>query len=170
MEKGAGKSRGQENGRALDERLEQAASFLREAVFASRARQAAGVALAGIDLEGPPGGPGTGGCGLGEKAAIELELSATAAAHFARLWPEAPTAAELERIRTVMRDWIVLQDGLDRARNHFLRDFRREHGADREAWSAGMRSAYEEGLAALHARMDARLREHAERLTGAARA
>ncbi len=147
-----------------EERLELAAAFLREAVFASRARTAAGLSLGGIDLERPAGGPGS--CGLGEKAAVELELSPRAASLAERLWPAALAPAEREGVRETMRDWVVLQDGLDRARNHFLRDFRAAHGTARDAWSAETARAYDEGLAALHAREDARLREHATRLLG----
>ena len=69
---------------------------------------------------------------------------------------------------TELAAWVGQQDGLDRARNHYLRDFRARHGADRRAWSAEVAREYEQGIAALNEREDARLREHARRLLGSA--
>jgi hypothetical protein len=151
--------------RAADEEL--AASLLREAVFAARARSAAGRSFAGIDLQRPTGGPGN--CGLGEKPELESELGARGVELLGQLWPQPLAPAELERLRAELAAWVGQQDGLDRARNHFLRDFRAQHGADRRAWSAETARDYERGIAALSAREDARLREHARALLAPSR-
>ena len=153
--------------RATDESVELAASLLREAVFASRARSAAGHSLAGIDLQRSSAGPGN--CGLGEKPELESELGARGAELFGQLWPQPLSSSELERLRAELAAWVGQQDGLDRARNHFLRDFRAQHGADRRAWSDDIARAYEQGISALNERESARLREHAHRLLASAR-
>jgi hypothetical protein len=145
-----------------EERLHDAAAFLREAVFRSRARQAAGIALKGGDLNAEATGPAN--CGLGEKAALELDLSDEGGRLFTALWPATPGEEGLVRIQAVMKDWIVRQDALDRTRNHFLRDFRQEHGFDRRTYSPEQTRAFEEGLADINARVEAELHEHARRL------
>ena len=145
-----------------EERLQAAAAFLREAVFRSRARQAAGIALKGGDLEAEASGPGN--CGLGEKAALELDLSGEGQRLFAALWPESPGPEELGRIHGVMKDWIALQDALDRTRNHTLRDFREANGFDRRAYSADQSRALADALAGVNRQVDTRLDEHARRL------
>ena len=145
-----------------EERLQDAAAFLREAVFRSRARQAAGVALKGGDLNREASGPAN--CGLGEKAALELDLSERGQELYEKLWPSDLGAEGLARIHAVMKDWVVLQDGLDRTRNHFLRDFRGEHGFDRRAYAPEVLEAFDQGLAEVNAKVEDRLREHAVRL------
>ena len=137
------------------ERLKRAETLLQEAVYRSRARQAAGVGLM-------PSGPTN--CGLGREAAVELELSGEGLEHFRALWPEEPPAGELERIRRVMRDWVERQDALDRDRNHFMKAFRHEHGFDRTQYSAGQLALYEDGLAGINARADSERGEAARRL------
>ncbi len=148
---------------AGDRRLELAEEFLREAAFRSRAKQAAGAALA---AGGAPPGTTPGGCGLGERAAVELGLSAEGARLFARLWPAGPDADELARTRRVSDEWVRQQDALDRRRNHFLRDFRQAHGADRRIYAAEVAAAFERGLADVNAEETARRRRAARELLG----
>lgn len=136
------------------ERARLAESFLNEAVFESRAKQAAGTALFG----------GSASCGLGARAEVVLELSPGAAAIASELWPSEITPADVERIRDVTREWVELQDALDRKRNHFLKEFRQRHGFDRAAYSTELLTAFEEGLARVNAEVESRRRELASRL------
>jgi hypothetical protein len=139
-----------------------AAAFLQEAVYRSRERQAVGVSL----LPARPDGSSPGNCGLGREAAIDLDLTLRARELFAALWPEAPGTAELERLRDETAAWVERQDALDRERNHFLRDFRRVHGADRTAYSPEELDAFDSGLAAINARESAERGAAAARLVG----
>lgn len=144
-----------------DERIRLAEAFLAEAVFRSRAAQAAGVGLAGGDLDAPSS---PANCGLGEKAAVVLDLSAKGEELFGRLWPTAPPDDVIVRIRDVTRKWVELQDALDRKRNHFLRDFRGEHGSDRRAYSSTVLAEYDTGLERVNGEVDERRRRAAEQL------
>ena len=135
------------------ERLTLAEAFLREAVYRSRARQAAGVALA----QGAR--PAAGQCGLGERAAVELDLDARGREIAATLWPQALEEAALARVRAATEAWIERQDALDRDRNHFLKAFRTKHGLDRTRYAPEQSAALEAGLAEVNARED---RERAE--------
>lgn len=130
------------------ERLSLAEAFLREAVYRSRARQAAGVALA----QGAK--PAAGQCGLGERAAIELDLDAKGREIAARLWPQALEQGALERVRAATAAWVERQDALDRDRNHFLKAFRTKHGFDRTRYSSEQAAAFEAGVAGVNARED----------------
>ncbi len=141
-------------------RLELAERFLQEAVFRSRERQAAGVELR------RGASPGAGNCGLGEKAAIELDLSARGKELAAQLWPAGLKGAHLEEVRALAADWIVEQDSLDRKRNHFLRDFRGKHGFDRTKYAAEIVRAFDTGLDKVNAEETARRRELAQALAG----
>lgn len=129
-------------------RLELARAFVQEAVYRSRERQAASTVLPSTEASAD------GRCGLGEKAAVELDLSARGAELFESLWPNGLEAQELRMTQEVMTTWIQRQDGLDRKRNHFMRDFRDAHGYDRTAYSAEERQAYEDGLAAVNAEVE----------------
>lgn len=151
------------------DRLALAEAFLQEAVFESRAKQAAGTALAAGASAKPTN------CGLGRDAAIELGLSPRGRELFASLFVRADAtspsrgapsaaAAELARIRDVMTAWIERQDQLDRNRNHFLKAFRQRHGFDRRAYTAEELALYDAGLAAVNAQAERERREHAERL------
>jgi hypothetical protein len=126
-------------------RLELAESFLAEAVYRSRERQAAGVELRrGAKM-------GAGNCGLGEKAAIELDLSARGRELAGELWPAGIEGARLEELKALVAGWIVEQDALDRKRNHYLRDFRGQHGLDRTKYGAELLRGFEAGLARINA-------------------
>ena len=114
-------------GPTREERLELAEQFLQEAVYRSRGAQAG----AGLFASGDPD---RGDCGLGERAAVVLDLSPRAEEVFGLLWPEGLTEAELDEIREKMTSWIELQDALDRKRNHFLKAFRNEHGFERSSF------------------------------------
>jgi hypothetical protein len=139
-------------------RSELAERFLQEAVFRSRERQAVGAEL----RRGAQ--PNAGNCGLGEKAAIELDLSARGRELAAQLWPAGLAEAQLSALRMAVADWIVEQDALDRKRNHFLRDFRGQHGADRTKYGDELARAFETGLEQVNAQETERRREVARQL------
>lgn len=114
-----------------------AEQFLQEAVYRSRGDQAGATLLAG----------GSAGCGLGEKPSVVLDLSPRAEELFEQLFPPGKASeTDLDRVREVMADWVRRQDALDRKRNHFLRDFRALHGADRRVYDEETLSAFEAGL------------------------
>lgn len=148
-----------------DERIRLAESFLQEAVYQSRARQATGVGLSGGRPDGPPGSPGS-GCGLGADAAVDLELTDRGVELFHELWPRATAPTETTHIHEAMCGWVESQDALDRKRNHFLRDFRKTHGFDRRTYTKDQASEFEAGLAAINAEVNERLRTAAKSLLG----
>jgi hypothetical protein len=133
----------------VSERRELAEALLREIVFRSRAKQA----VQGLFAEAskaPENRPAGGGrCGLGERAALELGLDETGRGLLERLFGEEPAEADVARLRDVAGAWVERQDAFDRKRNHYLRDFRAENGADRHAYSAEVLADFERGLAAL---------------------
>jgi hypothetical protein len=137
------------SGRATssEERLVLAQAFLREAVYRSRATQAAsGVFAAKPDAQGQ--------CGLGEKAALVRELTEEGANLFKRLWPDGMSDAAVEQVRARMNAWVVEQDALDRKRNHFIKAFRQKHGFDRVRWSREQSEEFDFGLATINAGED----------------
>ncbi len=148
-------------------RLALAEEFLQEAVFRSRAAQAAGGVFAA------PAVDSTGRCGLGAEAAVELELTPRGAEIFAQLWPSnAPSAAPVIdnvrthlEIRAHLREWIERQDALDRQRNHFLKAFRHKHGLDRAAYSPEQLAHFEDGLERINAEVAEERRAAAQRLS-----
>ena len=140
--------------------MELAERFLQEAVFRSRERQAVGAELR------RGASPGAGNCGLGEKAAIELDLSARGRELAAQLWPAGLEGARLDALKVLVSNWIVEQDALDRKRNHFLRDFRGQHGADRTKYADETLRAFEAGLAKVNAEETERRRAVARQLAG----
>ena len=144
-----------------DDRIALAESFLQEAVYQSRARQAAGVGLSGSTLDSAPA---PGGCGLGDGASVDLELTPRGEELFRELWPRTVAPTELARIESVLHDWVESQDALDRKRNHFLRDFRQANGFDRRAYSKERAQAFEDGLARVNAEVNLKLRRAAEEL------
>ena len=146
--------------------LDAAQAFLQEAVYRSRARQAAGAALALPPA--PAGGEALRRCGLGEKAAIELDLGPRGAELFETLWPDGLAPAALARVRAELADWIARQDALDRKRNHFLRAFRGAHGADRAQYGPDEARAFEDGLSAINGEVAAGLVSAAAALLAAA--
>jgi hypothetical protein len=136
------------------DRIALAEAFLREAVYRSRERQSAVAAIRAPATSNP-------NCGLGERAAVVLDLS--------------PRARELlegihlddGRIRAVheaMAEWTERQDALDRKRNHFLKDFRGRNGFDRTRYSPEVLAEFEAGLARVNAEEDAERRAVATRL------
>ena len=148
-----------------EERIRQAESFLQEAVYQSRARQAAGVGLSGGRPDGPPGSPGS-SCGLGANAAVDLELTERGEELFKQLWPRATAPTELAHIQETMSAWVECQDALDRKRNHYLRDFRQTHGFDRRSYTKEQASEFEAGLASINAEVGVRLKATAQTLLG----
>lgn len=146
--------------RAIEEREKTAEAFLVEAVYRSRAKQAAASALiAPLD---PTAAKGR--CGLGEAAAIALDLSDTGRALFAQLWPTEPAAATLARIQARMTEWIEAQDALDRQRNHFLKSFRTKNGFDRTRYDATQLAEFDAGLRRINEAEDAARRAAARSL------
>ncbi len=141
-----------------ERRVELAESFLREAVYRSRASQAAIGSLV------PPTASTTGNCGLGHKASVVLDLDKRGRELFLELWRDDIAPASLDRIRDVMRDWIERQDALDRKRNNFLKDFRGKHGFDRTKYDAQRVSEYYAGLARVNDEENRARRSAAERL------
>jgi hypothetical protein len=139
------------------ERVETAETLLREAVYRSRASQA--------ELT-TPAPDGKGACGLGAKAAVDLDLTPKARLCLSELWPAPASAPELERIRAALAAWVRAQDALDRKRNHFLKAFRQAHGFDRRAYAPNELAAFEQGLEAINAEESRALRAAAIDLLG----
>jgi hypothetical protein len=140
-----------------ESRVDLAEEFLREAVYRSRASQSVETLLA------KPVPADRGNCGLGEKAAVELDLSERGRVLLAQLFgpagdPDAP------RVRERMHAWIEAQDALDRQRNHFLKAFRNAHGFDRTKYSATEIEELEAGLARINAEETSARRSAAEDL------
>ena len=136
----------------MKDRLQLAETLLQEAVYASRARQAAGVSLL---LAREKDGSSPTNCGLGGEAAVELGLSEEGRTALEALWPDDTAGSEVERLRAALAAWVERNDRLDRDRNHFLKAFRTKHGFDRRAWSPELLAEYDQGLAQINARVDA---------------
>jgi len=136
----------------MSDRLQLAEQLLVEVVYASRAKQAAGVAL---KLASETDGSSTANCGLGREAAVELGLSDKGRSALEALWPGALPEWEARRVRSVLEQWVERCDQLDRDRNHFLKAFRSKHGFDRRAYTPEQLAAYDQGLAAVNGRVDA---------------
>jgi hypothetical protein len=149
----------------MSERLRLAEELLQEVVFASRAKQAAGLSLR---LAREKDGSSPTNCGLGREAAIELGLTQRGQAVFEALWPRAASGGEARRIRDVLERWVERADQLDRDRNHFLKAFRTKHGFDRRAYGAELAEQFERGLAEVNASVDAERRAAALELAGEA--
>ena len=150
------------------ERLALAAAFLQEAVYRSRGDQA-GAALMTAGRSAPGTGPsGAGPCGLGEKPSVVLDLSPRAEELFELLFGTG--SVDLEAIHACMGVWVKRQDGLDRKRNHFLKDFRGAHGMDRRTYSEAVGAEYESGLGAVNAKVAAERDAAAARLLERAQA
>ena len=129
-----------------------AATLLKEAVFASRAKQSGVAGLSAAAGESPDA---PGNCGLGKHALVVLERSETARAAFDALFPAPLDEARASAVSDLVSDWVERQDALDRKRNHFLRDFRNEHGYDRRAYDDALRTRFEAGLDEVNALEDA---------------
>lgn len=140
-----------------DKRVECAMAFLQEAVYRSREAQASQAGLA------PPKSSG-GQCGLGERAAVVLDLSPRGESLFTELWPEGLAPGALEQVRAVMATWVERQDGLDRKRNHFMKDFRHRHGFDRSQYDEQQLADWETGLGAVNDEVRGKLRASAVEL------
>ena len=130
-------------------RIDLARGLLREAVFQSRAKQAANTSLL---RDGPAAGAGN--CGLGAHAAIESRLSDTGRGLAAQLWPAPLEPKAAARVEELIVAWVERQDSLDRKRNHFLRDFRTANGFDRTRYTPEQLAAFEAGLQRVNADED----------------
>ncbi|MBM3978063.1 MAG: hypothetical protein FJ299_13890 [Planctomycetes bacterium] len=142
-----------------------AEALLAEAVYASRAAQAATSALGG-PVGTPGGAAGARQCGLGHGPVplAELELSARARELALELWPNTRSEPQAVELRALLDAWIREQDALDRARNHFLRDFRSRHGRGRAEYAPEVAAAFDAGLEQINAKARERLTACAERL------
>ena len=136
--------------------LEAAQVLLSEAVYRSRAKQAASGGLGGTDLTGEVG-PGS--CGLGQSALVELEASDRGRSALATLFPRASSGVPSDALARLLTRWVERQDALDRKRNHFLRDFRDQHGYDRRRYNPEQRVAFETGVDAINAQENARRKQ-----------
>ena len=139
-------------------RVNRAEDLLREAVFRSRERQAIGKALAAIAA------PGKSGCGLGERAAVVLDLSDKGKRAAKSLWPEGLGEEAQISMREQLALWVEAQDALDRKRNHFIKAFRLAHGFDRTSYSADHEREFQAGLKQINTEESAERRTAAERL------
>lgn len=142
----------------MSDRVQLAEAFLQEAVFRSRAKQAANTALAQLATDKQRQ------CGLGAEAALELELTPRALELAHELWPDGISAARADALRSSMSAWVERQDALDRDRNHFLKAFRNAHGFDRRAYTPTQLAEYDSGLARVNALADAERRAAAAAL------
>ena len=147
------------------DRLSHAEELLREVVYRSRERQAGLAAFPTAPADASPGR-----CGLGERAAIDLDLSPRGVELYARVFTSDPSHVRLAEVHAAMSAWVERQDALDRKRNHFLKDFRRRHGFDRASYSAEQLSEFEDGLARIGAEEDSERRRAAEQVVVLARA
>ncbi len=141
-----------------EERIRAAEDLLQEAVLQSRERLAAGLALAdmAVDVFAAPGR-----CGLGDPVEGELELTPLGSELLHELWPQPLAPRRLTHLREVVSGWVETSDALDRKRNHFLRDFRSAHGADRTTYSPAETEEFEGGLARINGEASERLRQAA---------
>ncbi|MEM8711752.1 MAG: hypothetical protein AAGG01_12425, partial [Planctomycetota bacterium] len=137
-----------------------AESFLQEAVYRSRGDQAGATLMAAGSAE----------CGLGAKPSVVLDLSPKAEALFEQLSAHAMESPSLESIAEIMGTWVRRPVGLDRKRNHVLKDFRQAHGMDRRAYSAEELARFESGLEAVNAEVAEARRMAAQSLLEALRA
>ena len=145
----------------MNDKLQAARNLLQEAVYQARARQAAGVGLSGHQLDQPAP---DGGCGMGHAPEEALELSERGGEILRKEWPSPLGPVAVDRVRSVLQDWVQRQDALDRKRNHFLRDFRQSHGFDRRAYSDEEAHAFENGLDRITVEADERLAQAAHEL------
>ena len=134
-----------------------AASFLQEAVYASREL-----------THRAPLAAAEGGCGLGERPEIPERWSpaqARAASQLAQaLGGVSLGAAQATALEEAAGRWVRIQDGLDRKRNHFLKAFRMQHGADRKQYRPDVAQELADGLDEINGENRHRLALAAEHL------
>jgi hypothetical protein len=150
-------------------RVRAAEALLQEAVYASRAVQSTTTALgapSSTPLPAPGAASGVRQCGLGHGPVPlgELELSSRARELARELWPTPLAEPSADELRALLDAWIREQDALDRARNHFLRDFRARHGRGRSEYPPEIAAAFDGGLAQINAKARERLAACVERL------
>lgn len=145
----------------LPELVAVAAAFLQESVYASRAASHA---------FSPRALDGASGCGLGLRPAIPEDFSPRQAELLERmtaLLGVEPSAMPYGELRKRAAEYIKIQDGLDRQRNHFIKDFRTEHGFERAAWAEPVAAQFKTGIDAINAENRARLDALARALVAA---
>lgn len=131
-------------------RQDMAAELLHEAVIASRG-------------ESSPFA-GAASCGLGDGPELDFQLTDKARALIEQLWPAGLGASQVGALRDAMERWVERQDGLDRKRNHFMKDFRNTHGYDRSTYGDEQRAEWESGLEAIYGDATARREADAQEL------
>jgi len=155
--------------------LDLARKFLQEAVFASRELQhrgqsgigAGGIGAGGIDAGAPAD---TSGCGLGPKAAVPESFSGKQTELLGQMVQAlGVTDPPMDQVEAVTAQWIKVQDGLDRKRNHFLKDFRNLHGFDRKAYAPDVEAEFKAGLEEINRDNNDRLHRQAEALVESVR-
>jgi len=127
-----------------EDRLRLAEAFLQEAVYRSREAQKGESVWR----------PGVGNCGLGDTAAVDLDLTERAQELSREIWPEPFSPEQTRHVHVVMTRWIERQDALDRDRNHFLRGFRSVNGFDRTQYTGEQAAAYRAGLDRVNGEID----------------
>lgn len=135
-----------------------ATSFLQESVFASREAS---------HTFSPRAVEGASGCGLGLRPTIPEDFNDRQASLLEQMIEAAglpPEQVRYDAIRDCVTGWIKMQDGIDRQRNHFLKDFRGVHGFDRKAYAPQIETAFQEGLRAINDDNRARLQAQASAL------
>lgn len=115
--------------------------FLEESVFAAREAQHGG----GPTVE-------AGGCGLGARPVIPASFNKKQADLMEEMIGVSGGDAEIVVAAAVQHaeQWIKLQDGLDRKRNHFLKDFRNAHGFDRKQYPPDVEARFKQGIDAVN--------------------
>lgn len=126
--------------------------FLQESVFAAREAQHSEMTA------------GAGGCGLGARPVIPETFTAKQAAIMEEMMAAASVAPErlVEVAQQSAERWIKIQDGLDRKRNHFLKDFRQGHGFDRRAYPPEIDAQFQSGIDEINQENRERLDREAE--------
>ncbi len=132
-------------------RLDRARDFLEESVFASR------------DLSHRVPAESGGQCGLGGGPALPIGFSPRQEAALQAFAPRL-TDAQRQAAAEHAGRWVRLQDGLDRRRNHFLRDFRDKHGYTRSEYSPEVLAEYQAGLDTINHDNDQKLADAAQAL------
>ncbi len=105
----------------------------------------------------------SGFCGLGDTAPTHQELPEEYAALLKDFSSERLTQRRA-LIPPLIQSWISDLDPIDRANNHFLKQFRQKHGFDRRQYDAKTEQAFTEGLSKIHAEQEEVLNRHAAEL------
>lgn len=120
-------------------------AFLQESVFASRAASHS-TTLRLLD--------GASGCGKGPRPVIPEDFNPRQADLLARmlvLRAVTPSPAMFDTVRDRVGRWVKIQDGIDRQRSHFIKDFRDIHGFEHASWAAPVQAEFKERIDVINA-------------------